>query len=61
MTPKPSPTTGVNLLEELAQIREASEELENTSADDYLNLAAFLGDLQNATTRALAYVEGRLS
>jgi hypothetical protein len=61
MTPKLSPVEGINLEEELAALATGAEELENTSTDDLLNMAAFLGDIQNAAGRALAYIEARLA
>jgi hypothetical protein len=62
MTPKPSPTTGVNLEEELARLREAVQNLELFEPEtDPLNALAYLGDIEQAAGRARGVLEGRLA
>jgi hypothetical protein len=62
MTPKLSPTTGVNVEEELAQLREAIENLELfDERTNPLEMITYLGDIVDAASRARTGIEARLA
>lgn len=60
MTTKQSPTEGINVEEELSQLREAIENLELFDHEnDPDNVITYLGDIETAASRARRAIEGR--
>jgi hypothetical protein len=62
MTPKPSPTEGINIEEQLAELQEAIENLELfDERTNPLEMITYLGDIIDSASRARAGLEARLA